>query len=900
MIGTTLGPYRILEKLGEGGMGEVYKAKDTRLDRTVAIKVLPAGLATDPQFRERFEREAKSISALNHPNICTLYDVGEAPSREPHASSLRFLVMEYLEGETLAARLAKGRLPLPEALRMATEIASALDTAHRHGIVHRDLKPGNVFLVRSAGSSVAPTAKLLDFGLAKVGPSGGLLGTAATALAPGPFGGTQAGPLTAQGTILGTLQYMAPEQIEGEEADARTDIFAFGAVLYQMLTGRKAFEGKSQARLLGAILKDQPPPISTVQPVSPPALDYLVRTCLAKDPGDRFQSAHDLVLQLRWIAEGGSAVPPPVVSRRRSREWFAWATAAVLGAIAVGLAVMYLRATPAPADPMQFTIAAAENSRLVTPPQFAISPDGRQIVFAASGSQGVPMLWVRPLATLAARALPGTERAIAPFWSPESRYVGFFANGKLQRVDVDVRGGSPTTLCEAPAVGASGGSWNRNNVIVFTYSNASPLHKVDAAGGISTPVTTLGKDSGHRFPSFLPDGQHVLYLAQRGASLELRVASLGTTDTTSLGAAESNALYSSGHLLFSRGGDLMAQPFDPSTLQAHGDPFRVAEQVPANGTGRAFFSVSTTGVLGYFGGGALAMSRLTWMDRTGKPLGVVGDAGAYFNLSLSPNERRVAVSMTAGSPANRDIWVIDLTTDTPSKLTSDPAQEADPIWSQPDGSHILFNSNRDGTFSSAFQRSADGAGQDVLVVKMERLIDSPDWSHNGRFLVFTGGGAQTSNDLWVLPFSGERKATVLLQTPEIEDSPAFSPDDRWIAYDSDATGRFEVYVRSFSPGGGQLQISRNGGWAPRWSRDGKEIFFLALDGTMTVADVTLGKEFHASVPRVLFPTTLLKTADRHTYAVTQDGKRFLLPVRDQRQAAVPITVVLNWPGMVKK
>jgi len=883
--GARFGPYEIVSAIGAGGMGEVYKGKDTRLDRTVAIKVLPAELATDAQFRERFEREAKSISALNHPNICTLHDVG----RDNHVD---FLVMEYLEGETLAARLAKGRLGLPEALRIATETASALDTAHRHGIVHRDLKPGNVFLVRNAGSSVPPTAKLLDFGLAKVGPSGGLLGTAATALAPGLFGAAQGGPLTAQGTILGTLQYMAPEQIEGDEADARTDIFAFGVVLYEMLTGRKAFEGKSQASLLGAILKDQPPPISTIQPVSPPALDYLVRTCLAKDRGDRFQSAHDLLLQLRWIAEGGSAaaVPAPIVSRGRSREWFAWTIAAVLGAIAVGLAVMHLRETPAPADPVQFTITPEKNSTLAGGP-FAISPDGRQLAFVAS-TQGLPMLWVRPLAALAARALPGTEGASQPFWSPESLYVGFFADGKLKRVNVS--GGSPTVVCNAQtSASGTGGTWNRHNVIVFG-SLASSLLKVDAAGGMSTPVTTLGKDSSHRLPSFLPDGQHVLYLALRGASRELRVASLGTTDTTSLGAAESNALYSSGHLLFSRGGTLMAQPFDPSTLQPHGDPFPVAEQVPVNGFGRALFSVSPTGVLAYFGGSALAMSRLTWMDRAGKPLRIVGELGAYGNLSLSPDEHRVAVAMSAGSPPNRNIWVIDLTrADTPTQLTFDPATEADPIWS-PDGSQVLYNSNRDGSFNSAFQRSADGGGQEVPVVKGQS-ISAPDWSHNGRFLVFASDG-----DLRVLPLSGDRKSGVFLTRPSAEGSPAFSPDDRWIAYDSDAQVRFEVYVRSFSPGGGEYKISRNGGWAPRWRQDGKEIFFLALDGTMMVAEVTLGKEPHFTVPQVLFPTPLLKTNNQHTYAVTKDGQRFLLPVPDQRQAAVPITVVLNWPGMVKK
>jgi Tol biopolymer transport system component/predicted Ser/Thr protein kinase len=884
--GTRLGPYEILSALGAGGMGEVYKARDGRLDRTVAIKILPQALAGDEQFRERFDREARAISHLDHPHICALYDIGED-------QGTAFLIMQYLEGETLENCLKKGPLPLDQALKTAVEIASALETAHRAGIVHRDLKPGNIILTKAG-------AKLLDFGLAKT-----------TAVANAGLSMLQTTPaaMTAHGTILGTFQYMAPEQIEGEDVDARSDIFAFGAVLYEMLTGQKAFSGRSQASLLGAILKDEAPRVSVAQPMTPPALDYLVRTCLAKDPDARFQTAHDVALQLRWIGEGGSAagIPAPVASKRRTRERLAWAVAAGLGVVALGagaLAVIHLRERPAPADPVQFSIAAEQNSAFVLPAEFAISPDGRQILFqaASSGSsagQSGAMLWVRPLATLTARALPGTEGAAwaSAFWSPDGRYIGFAATGKLKKVDVS--GGPPITLAGFSGTFA-GGTWNKQNVIVFGTSE-SPLQKVDAAGGTPTPVTAQDKDENPRWPWFLPDDQHVLYVSVRGSGRELRIASLTSTETSAVGATESNGFYSSGHLLFVRGGTLMARPFDAEALRPIGEPFPVAEQISTSaGAARASISGSATGVLAYWRGGGLSISRLTWTERTGKTVSVVGDPAAYTNLSLSPDERRVAVALTAGSPVNRDIWVLDLArADTATRLTFDPGQEGDPIWS-PDGSQVVFNSNRSGSWNSGFQRAADGGSDDVPLVKMGRLFDSPDWSHDGRFIVFTGARQEDSNDLWVLPLSGDRKPAPFLQTPFREDSPAFSPDDRWVAYNSDASGRFEVYVRSFPGPGGQYQISRNGGWAPKWRSDGKEIFFLALDGTMMAADVTLGKEVQAAVPQALFPSTLLKGTDRHPYAVTKDGKRFLLRVPDQRQVSVPITVVLNWPALAKK
>jgi len=881
--GTRLGPYEIVSALGAGGMGEVYKARDGRLDRTVAIKVLPSALAADAEFRDRFDREARAVSQLDHPHICALYDIGQD-------QSTAFLVMQYLEGETLESRLKTGALPLDQALKTAVEIASALDSAHRSGIIHRDLKPGNVMLTKGG-------AKLLDFGLAKAVP--GVSSSSISMMQTTPAAG-----MTAQGTILGTFQYMSPEQIEGEEVDARSDIFAFGAVLYEMLTGRKAFAGKTQASLLGAILKDEPSPVSQVQAMTPPALDYLVRTCLAKDRDARFQTAHDVWLQLRWIAEGGSTVgvPAPVVARRRSRERLAWALAAALGVIAVGasvLAVVHLRERPAPVDPVQFTIAADENSTFTTPADFAVSPDGRQVVFVArgEGGQARPMLWVRSLALGTARALPGTEGGSFAFWSPDGRFVGFFAAASLKKLDLS--GGQPITLCAAAGL-PGGGTWNRDNVIVFSSTGQPGLRKIDAAGGAPVPLTTP-KEGGHYWPSFLPDQRHILYMTYNGEPRESRIVSLDGQDAGNLGAAESAAVYGSGHLLFMRGTALMAQRFDADRREKVGDPFQVAEQVNIGGGGKPALSVSTTGVLAYWRGAGLSLSRLTWVDRAGKTERVVGDAGAYTNLSLSPDERRVAVALMTGSPLNRDIWVLDLARDdTASRLTFNPGQEGDPIWS-PDGSQIVFNSSRTGLWNSGFQRQADGSGDDIPLVTMERLFDSPDWSHDGRFVVFAGAMKdEPGRDLWVLPLSGDRKPTRFLQTAFLEDSPAFSPDDRWVAYNSDASGRFEVYIRAFPGSGGQFQVSRNGGWAPRWRRDGKEIFFLGLDGAMMAADVTLGKEVQASVPRALFPTPMARGNDRHTYAVTGDGKKFLLRIPDQRQVSTPITMVLNWPSASKK
>jgi Tol biopolymer transport system component len=887
-------------------MGEVYRARDTRLDRTVALKVLPAALAADPEFRERFAREAKSISALSHPNICTLFDVGEAPaaSCQPPAASpetVHYLVMEYLEGETLGTRLERGALPLADALTIAIEIASALDKAHRQGIVHRDLKPGNIMLVKSGGARSGVTqAKLLDFGLAKTGPAAAVSAAAPTALAASP--GPTAPPLTAHGTILGTIQYMAPEQVEGEEADARTDLFAFGAVLFEMLTGRRAFAGKSQAGLLGAILKEQPPPVSRIAPVAPPALDHVVGACLAKDPDARFQSAHDLLLQLRWIAEGGSAagVAAPVVAHRRNRERFAWVTAAfgVVLVIAATLIVPHLREAAPVVNPIEFPISVPENSFFAgTAPQFAVSPDGRQVVFVAS-LDAVQVLWVRSLSTALARPLPGTERATYPFWSHDSRFIAFFAAGKLKKVALS--GGPPAEICPAPA--DRGGTWNRDNVILFSPTYDSPILRVASAGaGTAAPVTALGTgEMSHRWPSFLPDGRHFLFFVGTGdgATGEIRAGSLDSKDTVAVVASDSNGLYAQGHVVFVRGGTLMAQPFNPDTRQPTADAFPVAEQVTVDNAAYGAYSLSTTGVLTYARGAG--RRQVTWFDRTGTSIGVVGEPGDNANMSLSPDERRAAVSLQKGKPANRDIYMIDLTRDggVSSRFSFDPASENVPIWS-PDGTQIAFSSNRDGGTHHIYVKAVSGTGQEELWLKSATTKYVTDWSRVGQFLAFTSQAPATATgmDLWVLPLSGEKKPSLFLQTPFNEDNAVFSPDVHWIAYDSNENGTAtQIYVRPFpaAPGQAPYQISSNGGVQPMWRDDGTELFFLAPDGALMAASISTEKGFEFGSPKALFPTGVVFTGNRRLYAVAKGGKRFLLVVPEQRFSSSPINVVVNW------
>ncbi|HEY7575468.1 MAG TPA: protein kinase, partial [Thermoanaerobaculia bacterium] len=808
--GSRLGPYEVLSPLGSGGMGEVYKARDTRLERTVAIKVLPAHLSSSADVRQRFEREARTISQLSHPHICALYDVG-------HQDGTDYLVMELLEGQTLAERLAKGPLPLDQTLRCGIEIADALEKAHRQGIVHRDLKPGNVMLTSSG-------VKLLDFGLAKtIERSLDATGREQAAAGQRPMAKsaftslpTVAGSpgLTEEGTILGTFQYMAPEQLEGKDADARTDIFALGAVLYEMATGKKAFSGASRASLISSIMMSEPQPVSQAQPTSPSALDRVVAVCLAKEPEARWQTAHDVRLQLEWIARGGSPSGVSAVTasgRRPRRELLAWGIAGLaLAAAALG----WIRAAgrPEPAtQAVRFSVAPPANAAFETVGGnvglVTVSPDGLKLVFSAVGSDGKRQLWIRPLDSLAARPLPGTETGSYPFWSHDSRSVGFFGYGELRRVEI--AGGPAITICPAPD--GRGGTWSRDGVIVFAPGPFGPLYRVAAAGGAPEPATRIEPGdlvTTHRWPHFLPDGRHFLYFAGSHASTGLSnntvvLASLDSSETKRLMGARSDAIYSSGHLLFAQGTTLLAQPFDPKRLVLTGEAFPVAEDVRYDDLlTRALFSVSETGTLAYHGGGS-ELSRLVWLDRTGKELGAVGAPGRYSRPRLSPDGGRMAVEVR--DPGN-DIWMHDLSRGLATRFTFDKAEDRTAVWTTDGGS--LFFSRRNGAALEFYLKPVAASGAEKMIASIKVLGEVTDRSPDGRVIVLQtfGMGSNAAWDLSVLTVSDGR-IVPLLSTAFSETGGTLSPDGRWIAYVSNESGRFEVYVQPFPGPGGRWQIS---------------------------------------------------------------------------------------------
>jgi serine/threonine protein kinase len=693
--GARLGPYEILSAIGAGGMGEVWKARDARLDRTVAIKVLPDTLAADPQFRDRFDREARAISQLTHPHICTLYDIGEQ-------AGTAYLVMELLDGETLANRLTKGALPLDRALTIAIQIASALDKAHGAGITHRDLKPGNIMLT-TAG------AKLLDFGLAKSGTVA-VVGANVSMLPTTP-------PLTQHGTILGTFQYMAPEQLEGREADARTDMFAFGAVVYEMIAGTKAFEGKSQASLIGAILKDDPPPLTARQPLTPMALDRAVRKCLAKDPEARWHSAHDLHDELQWIADSGTVVAPAgAPSRNPWPKRAAWITvASVLIAL---FTILRPGSAPAMGDvvrlsilPPYKTLFTGQSAGTVGVPQLAVSPDGRAIVFAAAAPGARPTLWLRSLDAVTAHSLPGTEGADSPFWSPDHRWIGYFADGKLKKIPA---GGGPSQVIAANVLDSRGASWGPDDTILFSRGTTGVL-RVSSSGGMVTPVTELDasrQEGSHRFPQFLPDGRHFLFTVRSSVADQAGVyaGSLDGKTKKLLIRGNTPALYApSGHVLFLDGDTLMGQTFDAERLELRGQAFVVEGGVGRSSTGAGSYSVSGTGTLAY--AGALSTpGRLTWFDRGGTPSDSAGSPGDYADFRLSPDQTRLAASVADPKTGFLDIWITDLTRGSAAPFTFGPAVNASPVWA-PDGARIIFRTTRNGGFTEFYAKSAGGGGK---------------------------------------------------------------------------------------------------------------------------------------------------------------------------------------------
>jgi serine/threonine protein kinase len=883
--GKTLGPYEIQAAIGSGGMGEVYKAKDTRLNRIVAIKVLPEELADQPELKQRFEREAQVIASLNHRHICILYDVG-------HHEQIDYLVMEYLDGETLAARLRKGPLPAAEALEYAVQTADALDKAHRGGVVHRDVKTSNIMLTKAG-------VKLLDFGLAKLRQP-----QAPGSLSAAPTLPTNVPEPTAKGTILGTLQYMSPEQLDGQEADARSDIFAFGAVLFEMITGRKAFEGKSQASLIAAIVHVDPPPASALQPGLPAALDRTIKKCLAKDPDERWQSAKDLLDELHWIA--GEHAPAAsstiaVAPRKKNRTWVWAASSAILLVITATLAFVHFSEAPSDLAVASFVIPPPEKVSFSTATTFqTISPDGRRLVFggfAENATRGPQGLWVRRLESLEAQPLPGTEGAGFPFWSPDSRFVGFFAQGKLKRVEAS--GGPAQILCDAAN---GGGSWNSQGDIVFASGFGGPILRVAASGGMPTPVTTLDQaqqETGHGWPYFLPDGRHFLYLALSGQRerWSVKVGSLDSMESTHVLNADSAPAYSSsGYLLFVRQDTLMAQPFDPETLALSGEPSPVMERVSsALGNGGTSFSISENGILTNRPG-LNARTQLMWYDRQGKSIGAVGPVSTYSNPVISPDLRRIAVDRAEGPGVPRDIWIFD-SRGVASRFTFDAAADSDPLWS-PDGRVLVFSSSRGGGGVDLYQKDSSGTGKEELLFKSNESKYATSWSTDGTQLMFQSQAPKPA-DLWVLPQSGDRKPFLFLQSEFRESRGQFSPDGRWVAYDSNESGRDEIYVQPLPPSGGKWQVSTSGGLQPKWRRDGKELFYTTADGKFMAVPIKTTPSFEAGLPALLFEARLAANFPRNNYDVTGDGQRFLV-VALADQAGAPITVTLNWPSLLKR
>ncbi len=899
--GTKLGPYEILAPLGAGGMGEVYKAKDTRLDRTVAIKVLPAHVASHPEVRQRFEREARAVSSLNHPHICTLFDIGSE-------NGIDFMVMEHIEGDTLADRLKKGALPLDQALQYGIEIADALDKAHRQGVVHRDLKPGNIMLTKTG-------AKLLDFGLAKM--------TAAETNAGGLSAlPTEAQPLTKEGSILGTFQYMAPEQLEGNEADARSDIFAFGSVLYEMVTGKRAFEGKSQASLIAAILEHEPPAMSTLQTMTPPVLDHVVRRCLAKDPDERWQTAHDLTAELNWIVEAGSqpgVTSPLVPGRRVSRRLAAGILGFLLGSVFVwnlkpgaptAGSVTRLRMGLQPAEEIGgFFLETVLAGWRPTRTAVAFSPDGRHLVYRG-GAGETWQLYLRPMDQAEASPMPGTEGAVGPFFSPDGQWVGFWANGELRKVRLT--GGPSAAVCETPLL--FGASWGEENTIVFAQYTGG-LWSVSADGGTPKELTTLREgEVSHRLPEVLPGAKAVIFTVSKRSfewkDAEIAMQDLATGERRVLVAEAADARYvRTGHLLYARLGTLMAVPFDLERLEVTGGSLPVIEGVmqavyaghSAIDTGAAQFSVSGAGSLVYVEGGTYPLLRksLVWVDREGRAQPLGGTERGYWHPRLSPDGRRVAVFIS--EPEQRDIFVYDISRGTLTRVTQEGAN-AYPAWS-PDGKRVAFQSTTGGP-ANIFWVQPDGSALERLTTSENRQYPA-SWSPDGKALAFLEG-----RDIWVLPFdNGEHEPRPVVQTRFEEEYPTFSPDGRWLAYTSDESGRREVYVQPYPGPGPRTQISVEGGMSPAWARNGRELFYRVLSGgrwggkrKMMAVKITTDPTFIAGKPRMLFEEAGYQPSEPfRSYDVAADGRFLMLEMAEQpSQRVTELRVVLNWFEELKR
>ena len=883
--GTRLGPYELLEPLGAGGMGEVWKGRDTRLERDVAIKILPHGFASNEQFRARFDREAKTISSLNHPNICTLFDVG-------HEGDTHYLVMELIDGESLADRLRKGPLPLDHVLKTGSQIADALDKAHRQGIIHRDLKPGNVMLTKVG-------AKLLDFGLAHVAAEA----SPVKGLTEMP---TQAKPLTTEGTILGTFQYMAPEQLEGLEPDARTDIFAFGALLYEMATGQRAFKGETKTSLIAAIVSSQPEPISSITKVTPPALDHVVRKCLEKDPDDRWQSAHDIAGELRWISEAGSqaGVAHSVTIRRKSREKLVWGLAALLAIACVALAAGYAARAPEPPRTFRATLTPPPGTALVPFDQLglALSPDGERLAFVAVDEHAKRRIWIRELSSMDATAVPETDGAWYPFWSPDGQHVGFFADGELKTINL--RGGSPRTLAAAPT--GRGGSWNRDGLILFAPNITSPIHMISANGGEAKPVTSYDaeKHTTHRWPVWLPDGKHFIFvvrLRQEGRREvgQLRLATIDESGDRVLIEDSTNALYvEPGYLIYGRGANLYALRFDAKKLEVSGEPAPIAAEKLSYWEPKNLvpFSVSDDGTLIYLPEFS-RKSELVWYGRDGRRLDLLGASSYYTTPAISPDGRKVAYVSSETSGGLYDVWIRDLEYDRAMRITEQSGSYFGPAWS-PDSERLVFVCQPKGMQDLCIKELGDGSAV-RLFYGSPNWKSASSWLPDGSGVVTAEQMPETNEDLMLIPVDDPTKVKVVLSTPFSEDNPQVSPDGRWIAYVSNSTGRFELYVRSMDGGSDQWQISTDGAYVGRWASGGRELVYVTSDGRIMAVPTQLSPRFRPGTEAELFRLPEPPESNTSIFEdVDQDGKRLLLNLPTESRSSLAFHVITNWPGLI--
>jgi len=873
--GKILGHYEIIEKVGAGGMGEVFKAKDTRLDRMVAIKILPPTVAANPDLKQRFEREAKTISSLNHPNICTLHDVG-------HEENMDYLVMEYIEGETLSERIKKGPVPIEDVLQIAGQIADALDKAHGQGLIHRDLKPANVMLTSSG-------TKLLDFGLAKLQISDGHIeGVSAI---------TQTTPLTGTGTILGTLHYMSPEQLEGKEADTRSDIFAFGVLLYEMVTAKRAFEGGSHASLIAGILEREPVSITSAQPLTPPALERLIKKCLNKNPESRWQSVRDLADELRWISQSGSQIglPAAISAKRKFHFKMAWIAALVFGLVACSFAVLWFT-RPIPDLPVVrfITKTKTDLSDVVWP---RISPDGKNMAFLATNTDGQRMIWIQPLNSLEAYPLSGTEGAGRPFWSPDSKYLAYIMDrGQMKKIPA--AGGPAQLICETS--GGADGTWGNKNLIIFDGGLGDSLRVVPATGGTPVAVSQIKREEGesmHAWPNFLPDGQHFLYLAEMTDSVKLEakymltIGSIDSDETISLFPVDARVEYCSlGYLVYFRDNILLARKFDPNSFEIHSEGMPLSDQIGVGEADRAEFGVSDNGTLVYQTNSGEAFDRLVWLDRNGEEIGQVGESAGYEDLDVSPDETKLAVSIWDSK--QQDIWVHDLERDVTTRVTFNEASDISPQWGM-DGNYIYFGNNESGIFS-ILKKAANGLGQREIIYKDDSLHAAPtSMSYDGKWVY--ASKVRNNWDLQRINLADTSQIELLVSTPYTERMGRVSPDGNFFTYYSDESESNEIYLLELKEGGNRWQISPDGGRYPEWSKDGTEIYYFTPNWDFMVVPVSLKGSVKIGKPEKLFNKRLnMSGFGRTRYSVVNNKNKFLMNVPMERSGGGEFVTVLNW------